>query len=121
VVDTVEIPILSERELTKLKTGTRDNIAFDELGNAVWQFAPHEESDLDDSAAAGRTLEHPALSIIDDEPPASQTLRTNLKGLQTGYNPYDSGQLGGKAARKPRDMRELSRWIELRKKIGTGK
>lgn len=121
VVDTVEIPILSERQLTTgLKTGNKDNIAFDELGNAVWQFAPDEEVDLESSSAPSRTLEHPALSIVDDEPPDSPTIRTNVKGLRTGYNPYDSGQLAGKVARKPRDMRELSKWIELRKKLESG-
>ncbi|MEQ1582326.1 MAG: hypothetical protein ABL964_17190 [Steroidobacteraceae bacterium] len=44
-----------------------------------------------------------------------------MTGLRTGYNPYDSGQLAGKVARKPRDMRELSKWIELTKKLGAGK
>ena len=121
VVDTVEIPILSERQLTRLKTGNKDSIAYDELGNAVWQFAPEEEVDLDSAAHPTRTLEHPALSIVDDDPPDSPTIRTNVKGLRTGYNPYDSGQLAGKTTRKPRDMRELSKWIELRKRLESGK
>lgn len=118
MVDTVEIPLLDERQLTRLKTGNRNNVAFDELGNAVWQFAPEEEAGCEAPGRSMRNLDHPALSIVDDEPPASETIRTNMKGLQTGYNPYDSGQLARKAARKPRDMRELSKWIELRKKLG---
>lgn len=121
MVDTVEIPILSERQLARIKTGNRENVAFDELGNAVWQFAPHEETDVDASAPANRTLEHPALAIVEDEPADSPTIRTNVTGLRTGYNPYDSGQLAGKVARKPRNMRELSKWIELRKKLDSGK
>jgi hypothetical protein len=120
VADTVEIPLLDERQLARLKTGNRDNVAFNELGNAAWQFAPHGGSDLDTSGDPERTLEHPALSIVDDAPPDSPTIRTNVTGLRTGYNPYDSGQLAGKVARKPRDMRELSKWIELRKKLGSG-
>jgi hypothetical protein len=118
VVNTVEIPILDERQIARLKTGNRNNVAFDELGNAVWQFAPDEEAGYETPGRPGRNLDHPALSIVDEEPPASQTIRTNVKGLQIGYNPYDSGQLARKAARKPRDMRELSKWIELRKKLG---
>jgi len=121
VVDTVEIPILGERHLTRLKTGNKDSIAYDELGNAVWQFAPEEAVDLDSASPPAHTLEPPALSIVDDDPPASPTIRTNVKGLRTGYNPYDSGQLAGKTYRKPRDMRELSKWIELRKKLESGK
>jgi hypothetical protein len=121
VVDTVEIPLLDERQLARLKTGNRANVAFDELGNAVWQFAPHGDSDYDASSNPDRTLEHPSLAIVDDDPPASSTIRANVTGLRTGYNPYDSGQLERKVARKPRDMRELSKWIELRKKLGAGK
>ena len=121
VVDTVEIPILSERQLAKLKTGNRENIAFDELDNAVWQFAPDEEADLETPGGQVHALEHPALSIVEDEPPATQAIRSNAKGLQAGYNPYDSGHLARKFACKPRDMRELSKWIEIRKKLGAGK
>lgn len=117
MVDTVEIPLLSERELTRLKVGNKDNIAFDDQGNAVWQFAPHEESDPD----LATSMIHPALAIVEDELPASPTVRTNVNGLRSGYNPYDSGELGRKVARKPRDLRELSRWIELRKKLAGGK
>ncbi|MEY4932971.1 MAG: hypothetical protein RLZZ403_1291 [Pseudomonadota bacterium] len=121
VVDTVEIPVLNERQLTGLKTGHRDSIAYDELGNAVWQFAPDEAGAPGSAEQPNRTLEHPALSIVDDDPPDSPAIRKNVKGLRTGYNPYDSGQLAGKVTRKPRDMRELSKWIELRKKLESGK
>ncbi len=121
MVDTVETPLLDERQLARLKTGNQDNVAFDELGNAVWQFAPHGDSDRDAYSSHERALEHPSLAIVDDAPPDSSTIRANATGLRTGYNPYDSGQLAGKVARKPRDMRELSKWIELRKKLGAGK
>lgn len=121
MVDTVEIPALNERQLARLQSASRENIAFDDLGNAVWQFAPDEETSVDAAARPVRMLDHPALSLVEEEPPASETIRTNMKGLQTGYNPYDSGQLARKAGRKPRDMRELSRWIELRKKLGADK
>ena len=112
MVDTVEIPLLSERQLAGLKTGNRENIAFDELGNAVWQFSPHDAVDIDSSQSSTRNLEHPSISIVDDDPLDSAPLRTNVKGLRAGYNPYDSGQLAGKVSRKPRDLRELSKWIE---------
>ena len=116
MVDTVEIPLLGERELTRLKVDNKENIAFDDQGNAVWQFAPHEDSDPELSARV-----HPALAIVEDDLHESPTIRTNVNGLRTGYNPYDSGELGRKVARKPRDLRELSRWIELRKKLAGGK
>jgi hypothetical protein len=117
VVDTVEIPLLGDRELTRVRASGRDHVAFDELGNAVWQFAPHEDSDPDSPVPRI----HPGLAIVEDDLPASPTVRTNVNGLRTGYNPYDSGELGRKAARRPRDLRELSKWIELRKKLAGGK
>ena len=42
--------------------------------------------------------------------------RSNPKGLKTGYNPYNSGALGKQSWKKNKDLRELSKWIELKKK-----
>ena len=39
-------------------------------------------------------------------------------GLTAGYNPYDSGTLSKQSWKKKKDLRELSKWIELRKKLG---
>ncbi|HSN70136.1 MAG TPA: hypothetical protein VLT59_01450 [Steroidobacteraceae bacterium] len=56
------------------------------------------------------------LSTVDDDGPAS-AIRGNERGLTRGYNPYNSGNLYKKSHKKKRDMRELSKWIELKKKL----
>jgi hypothetical protein len=118
VADTVEIPLLDERQLSSRDSGNGGKVAFDDRGNAVWQYAPSTEVVLDGDVLPANSLEHPGLAIVDDDPVAqSPAIRTNKLGLRVGYNPYDSGQLSGKTTRRPRDMRELSRWIELRKKL----
>jgi len=120
VVDTVEIPLLDERQLAGGNSQDAGRIAFDDRGNAVWQFAPHTLSGPEQDASPPRGLEHPGLAIVDEDPVEGNTLRTtNVKGLRIGYNPYNSGQLERKTRRKARDMRELSRWIEIRRKLGT--
>jgi hypothetical protein len=43
--------------------------------------------------------------------------RARRSRIQKGYNPYDSGALGRAERKKPKNLRELSKWIELRKKM----
>ena len=122
MVDTVEIPLLDERQLARGSPGNggKGKVAFDDRGNAVWQFAPHTLSDSEEDSSPPRGLDHPGLAIVDEDPIEGTTLRTtNVKGSRVGYNPYNSGQLERKARRKARDMRELSRWIEIRRKLGS--
>lgn len=94
-------------------------IGFDELGNA--QFEWHDEQLNEDSDTGERlrrkALSHPGLAIVDDEPPPNAPIRQNPKGLRVGYNPYESGMLTKKPLRPKRDLHELSKWIEAKKKI----
>ena len=55
--------------------------------------------------------------MLDDADPLSP-LTVNTKGLKSGYNPYNSGALGKQSWKKKKNLRELSKWIELRKKVG---
>lgn len=120
MVDTVEIPLLDEQQLARGGSGNEGKVAFDDRGNAVWQFAPHTLSGSEEDPSPPRGLDHPGLAIVDEDPVAGTTLRsTNVKGLRVGYNPYNSGQLERKGRRKARDMRELSRWIAIRRKLGS--
>lgn len=123
MVDTIEIPALSEQQADSNDKAARSagKIAFDDRGNAVyeWQFAPFLEDNLDGEQLRAQALDHPGLAIVDDEPPSSAPIRRNVVGARVGYNPYDSGQLDRKARRKPHDMRELSKWIQLRKRLAT--
>jgi hypothetical protein len=57
------------------------------------------------------------LSTVEDDGLSNSSYRGNEKGLTRGYNPYNSGNLYKKTHKKKRNMRELSKWIELKKKL----
>jgi hypothetical protein len=94
-------------------------IAFDDRGNAVYEWT--EEHLVEDSEngerARRRALAHPGLSLMEEEPAANAPIRNNAKGLRLGYNPYESGLLPKKEVTRKRDLRELSKWIEAKKKL----
>lgn len=93
-------------------------IAFDDRGNAVYEWSDRrfEQDDEEGERARRRALAHPGLTTVEDDPNPADPIRNNPKGLRLGYDPYESGLLK-KAERRPkRDLRELSKWIELRKK-----
>lgn len=94
-------------------------IAFDERGNALFQWGDDRLSDDSDTGERLRSkaLEHPGLSMMDDEPAANAPIRPNPKGLRVGYNPYESGVLAKKEWKRKRDLNELSKWIEAKKKL----
>ncbi len=118
MVDTVEIPLLDEAGLSKL--GVRaGSIGFDDRGNAVyrWQKSSLGADGEDADQLRAEALDHPGLAIVDDAPPPNALIQRNAAATRIGYNPYESGQLDKKSARKPRDMRELSKWIELKRKL----
>ncbi len=96
-------------------------IAFDDLGNAVYEW---KDQSLTQEGEAGtrarnKALAHPGLAIVEDEAPSNAPIRSNPKGLRVGYNPYESGLLAKKGQqappRKKRDLRELSKWMEAKK------
>lgn len=101
----------------------RDNqpghIAFDDRGNAVYEWNDRrlEEEGEDGERARRRALAHPGLSMMEDEPNPNDPIRNNPKGLRVGYNPYESGLLAKKERKPKRDLRELSKWIEMKKKV----
>jgi hypothetical protein len=77
-------------------------VRFDERGNAVWE------------TGLNRRLEHPALTLADDQPPRNG-LKTNGTGLRAGYDPYDSGMMRKDSYRRKKDLRALSQWIQTSK------
>jgi hypothetical protein len=95
-------------------------IAFDERGNAVYEWSDQrfEQDDEEGERARRRALAHPGLTTVEDEPSPADPIRNNPKGLRLGYDPYESGLLKKTGTRPKRDLRELSKWIELRKKAG---
>jgi hypothetical protein len=96
------------------------HIAFDDRGNAVYEWNDDRLSadGEDGEQARRRALEHPGLTVVDDEPAANAPIRTNKNGVRIGYNPYESGLLSRKERPKKRDLRELSKWVQLKKNTG---
>lgn len=93
-------------------------LAEDDRGNITWQWANDDVLQADDTAGAIerlRALVDPQLDVIED---AGRTnpVRDNPTGLHVGYNPYDSGSLGKTARLKKLDLRELSKWVETKRK-----
>lgn len=93
----------------------------DDRGNAVFKWSDgrcNEDSEAGERARR-KALEHPALSFVEEEQPVNAPIQNNAKGTRVGYNPYESGLLKRKEAAPKRDLRELSRWIEMKKKVSS--
>lgn len=90
----------------------------DDLGNITWQWANDEVLQADDTAGAIerlRALVDPNLGI-DDSDPAPRGIE-NPRGLKTGYDPYASGALLKTGRKKKKDLRELSKWLEKKRRL----
>ena len=106
------------------KEGTEPgHLAMDDRGNVTWEWKDDGDLLADDtlgSAERLRALADPNLQIKDDDDPMSP-IKSNPKGLKKGYNPYNSGVLGKQSWKKNKNLRELSKWVELRKKMAEKK
>lgn len=83
-------------------------VARDERGNAVWQWSQ-------DLEVLPFQFDAAKLSVADDAPSPAGNATVNKAAVKSGYNPYESGLIVKKRALK-RDLKELSRWIEARKR-----
>ena len=100
------------------------HLGTDDRGNVTWEWSEDEDLLAEDTLGAAervRALVDPRLQVKDDEDDPLNPIRSNPKGLKTGYNPYNSGALGKQSWKKKKDLKELSKWIELRKKLAEKK
>ena len=100
------------------------HLGADDRGNVTWEWK--DEGDLlADNTLGGaeriRALVDPSLQVKDDDDDPLNPIQSNPKGLKTGYNPYNSGALGKQSFKKKKNLKELSKWIELRKKMADKK
>ena len=97
-------------------------VAFDDRGNAVYQWNNQRLTGDNEQAEELRyeALRTEGLALVEDEPPPEAMIRANPKGTRLGYNPYQSGMSQKKPQRKT-DLRELSRWIEMKRKLEPSK
>jgi hypothetical protein len=96
----------------------------DDRGNVTWEWANDEELLADDDLGATsrlRALVDPSLQIRDDEDDPLNPAQTNPKGLKSGYNPYNSGALVKQSWRRSKNLRDLSKWIEQRRRLAEKK
>jgi hypothetical protein len=93
-------------------------LATDDLGNVTWEWTNDGDLQADDTLGAAerlRALVDPRLDVVDDE--ELNAIKNNPKGLVKGYDPYSSGALGKQSWKKKKNLRELSKWIELKRKM----
>lgn len=100
-------------------------LGVDDRGNVTWEWAGEADLLADDApgnAERVQALVDLAMKVQDDlDDPLHAQASGTPRGLKTGYDPYDSGELGKQSYRKKKDLKELSKWIALRKKLAEKK
>ena len=94
-------------------------ISRDDRGTVSWQWSDDENLQADNTLGAVermRALDNPTLDVLDDDEDHNPVKHTS-KALKRGYNPYNSGALGKDSHKKKMNLRELSKWIELKRKV----
>lgn len=94
-------------------------LGFDDRGNAQYEWRDDRmmEEGEDADSRRQRALAVANLVLVDDEPPPSEKkVGLNKRGVKQGYNPYDSGMLKKDKYKKVKDLRALSKWIEMQNK-----
>jgi hypothetical protein len=103
------------------KNSDAGHLGVNDRGNVTWEWNEAEPDLVADdtlgNAERVRALVDPRLQVKDDEDDPLNPVQSNPKGLKSGYNPYNSGALGKQSWKKKKNLKELSKWIELRKKI----
>jgi hypothetical protein len=101
-----------------------ERIKFDERGNAIYAWNEDQLSleGEEGERARRKALDHPDLAMVEEEPVVNAAIQHNERGLKVGYNPYESGLLTQKqqqAPKKKTDLRELSKWLEMKRRLET--
>lgn len=86
----------------------------DDRGNAVWQWK--------DDDTLNKALVDSDLSVADDDLSLNGKVKLNIVGGGPNFDPYAGALARKEAPERPRkkDLRELSKWIEMRRRLGEG-
>jgi hypothetical protein len=105
------------------KDATPGQLVRDDRGNISWEWSDDPELQADD--ILGNTTRLSALApkelMIEDESNDLAALNNDplpsSKKPPPGYNPYDRAEPTKQSRKKKRDLREFSKWIELKKRM----
>lgn len=106
------------------KSSEPGRLGVDDRGNVTWEWKDERDLLAEDTLGAAervRALVDPRLDVVEEEEDPANSLAANPKRLKTGYNPYNSGALGKQSWKKKKNLKELSKWIELRKRVADKK
>ena len=107
------------------KDATPGQLVRDDRGNISWEWSDDPELQADDTL--GNTARLSALAptdlMLEDESNDLTALNNDpvppsKKPPPLGYNPYDRGEATKQSRKKKRDLREFSKWIALKKRMG---
>jgi hypothetical protein len=93
-------------------------MGLDDRGNVTWEWKVEGDLLADDALGTAervRALVDPRLKVDDDDD-SGNPIQSSPKALKSGYNPYNSGALGKQSWKKNKNLRELSKWIALKRK-----
>lgn len=108
---------------TDQQDATPGQLVRDDRGNISWEWSDDPELQADD--ILGNTARLSALApkelMIEDESNDLAALNNDplpsSKKPLPGYDPYDRGEPTKQSRKKKRDLREFSKWIELKKRM----
>ena len=110
MVDTIK---MRKPDFAAVQDDPSGRVSRDDRGNAVWEWSTrHEDLPVH--------LEMPSLALEDDGPSPIGNAKINKLATKSGYNPYESGLILKNGRPKKRSLKELSRWIEARKRLEEG-
>ena len=97
-------------------------LAHDDRGNVTWEWSDNPDLQADDILGGTARLRAllPKNLAIEDENDLAAVSRDPIptrKTPKSGYNPYDSGEPTKQTWKKKRDLRELNKWIALKKRM----
>ena len=105
-------------------SGAPGTLVEDDRGNVTWQWTDEAGLNADDvvgRAARVRALVPKDLEVEDED--LAQLNKDPVpvrRSVPGGYDPYQSGNPNKQSWKKKKDLRELSKWIELKKRMKDG-